>query len=68
MGAIFKENSKFDTNIEENDRLAVAIASEKSDYTRIRQDLDYLFRGIKLKYEITEEENKKPDEDEDKEE
>ena len=50
----FKKNLKFETNIEENDRLAVAIASEKADYTVIRQILDYLFRSLGLKYEVTE--------------
>ncbi|MFH0868455.1 MAG: phenylalanine--tRNA ligase subunit beta [Candidatus Woesearchaeota archaeon] len=58
IGTIFKENIKFDTNIGENDRLAIAIASEKTDYTKIRQILDYLFRSLGLKYEITEAEHK----------
>jgi len=57
IGRVFKKNTKFDTNIEENDRLAVAIASEKSDYTEIRQVLDYLFRSLDLKYEIKETEH-----------
>jgi|TARA_Y100000310_G_scaffold345671_1_gene468082 phenylalanyl-tRNA synthetase beta chain len=57
IGTIFKENNKFDTNIEENERLAVTIASEKTDYTEIRQVLDYLFRSLGLKYEITEAEH-----------
>ena len=56
-GTIFKENNKFETNIEENERLAVAIASEKTDYTEIRQILDYLFRNLDLKYEIVETEH-----------
>ena len=50
----FQKNENFDTNIEENERLAVAIASEKTDYTEIRQIMDYLFRSLGLKYEITE--------------
>jgi len=54
IGTIFKKNDKFETNIEENERLAVAIASEKTDYTEIRQILDYLFRSLGLKYEILE--------------
>ena len=57
IGTIFKENNKSETNIEENERLAVAIASEKTDYTEIRQILDYLFRSIDLKYEIIETEH-----------
>jgi len=57
IGTVFKKNPKFETNIEENERLAVAIASEKTDYTVIRQILDYLFRNLGLKYEITEAEH-----------
>jgi phenylalanyl-tRNA synthetase beta chain len=57
IGTIFKKNDKFETNIEENQRLAVAIASEKTDYTEIRQVLDYLFRSLGLEYEIVEAEH-----------
>jgi len=57
IGTIFKKNNKFETNIEENERLAVAIASENADYTGIRQVLDYLFRSLGLKYEIVEAEH-----------
>ena len=57
IGTIFKKNDKFETNIEENDRLAVAIASENTDYTEVRQVLDYLFRSLDLKYEIIEAEH-----------
>jgi len=58
IGTIFKKNNKLDTNIEENERLAVAIGSENTDYTEIRQILDYLFRSLGLKYEIKEVEHK----------
>ena len=54
IGTIFKKDDKSETNIEENDRIAVAICSEKTDYTEIRQILDYLFRSLDLKYEIIE--------------
>ena len=57
IGKIFKKNNEFDTNIEENERIAVAIASEKTDYTEIRQILDYLIRSLDLKHEITETEH-----------
>ena len=57
IGKIFKKNNEFETNIEENERIAVAIASEKTDYTEIRQILDYLIRSLDLKYEITETEH-----------
>ena len=57
IGTFFKENNKFETNIEENERLAVAIASEKTDYTEIRQIMDYLFRSLDLNYEVIEAEH-----------
>src|SRR3989338_1721784 len=57
IGTIFKKNDNMETNIEENDRLAAAIASENTDYTEIKQILDYLFRSLNLKYEITETEH-----------
>src|SRR3989338_950836 len=57
IGTIFKKNDNMETNIEENDRLAVVIASENTDYTEIKQILDYLFRSLNLKYEIIEAEH-----------
>jgi len=57
IGTIFKKNKKTETGIEENDRLAVAIASEKTDYTEIRQIIDYLLRSLDLKSEINETEH-----------
>jgi len=58
IGTIFKKDSKFDTNIRENERLAVAIGSENTDYTEIRQILDYLFRSLGVKCEMKEAEHK----------
>ena len=54
IGTVFKKNPKFETNIEENDRLCVAICSDKTDFTEIRQILDYLFNQIDCKYEVIE--------------
>lgn len=54
IGTIFRKNEQFDTNIEESQRLVVAIASEKTDYTEARQIIDYLLRNLDIKYEITE--------------
>jgi phenylalanyl-tRNA synthetase beta chain len=54
IGTVFKKNPKFDTNIEENDRLCVAICSDRTDFTEIRQVLDYLFRQIDASYEVIE--------------
>jgi len=54
IGTIFKKNSRFDTNIEENERLAVSVCSEKTDYTEIRQIMDYLLRSLDIKYDVRE--------------
>tara|TARA_Y100000310_G_scaffold342247_1_gene444592 strand:+ start:11683 stop:13335 length:1653 start_codon:yes stop_codon:yes gene_type:complete len=54
IGTVFKKDSSSDTNIGEDQRLAVAIASENTDYTEVRQILDYLFRSLGLKYQIAE--------------
>ena len=57
IGTTFKLNNKKDTNIEENERLAVTIADEKTDYTEIKQVLDYLLRMLNVRYEIEETEH-----------
>jgi phenylalanyl-tRNA synthetase beta chain len=57
IGTIFKKNDKFETNIEEAQRIAVAVCSENTDYTEIRQVLDYLLRSLGLKYEVSEAEH-----------
>ncbi|MEK6949444.1 MAG: phenylalanine--tRNA ligase subunit beta [Nanoarchaeota archaeon] len=58
MGTIFKKSGENDTNIAEKQRLAVAIASEKADYTEIRQMIDYIFRSTGVNHEIAEAEHK----------
>ena len=57
IGTIFKTNNKKETNIEENERLAVTIADEKTDYTEIKQILDYLLRMLNVRYNIEETEH-----------
>lgn len=56
-GIVFKKNTNEETNIEENERLCVALSSDKTDFTEIRQILDYLFRQIDVKYEVRETEH-----------
>jgi len=53
IGTIFKRGNS-ETGIVENDRLAVLLCNEKSDYTKIRQVLDYLFAQLDLKYKVEE--------------
>ena len=57
IGTVFKKNEETETKTEENDRLAVALCNEKSDYTRIRQVFDYLMSALGLKYELEETEH-----------
>ncbi|MBI2135052.1 phenylalanine--tRNA ligase subunit beta [Candidatus Woesearchaeota archaeon] len=57
IGKVFRKNDNFGTNVEENERLAAVIASEKTDYTEIRQALDYLFRSIDAKHDVKETEH-----------
>jgi phenylalanyl-tRNA synthetase beta chain len=59
IGTVFKKNTKpeFDTNIEENDRISVALTSEKADFTEIKQILAYLFTQIDCPFEIIETEH-----------
>ncbi len=56
-GTTFRKNDKTETNIEEIQSLAAVIASEKTDYTEVRQILDYLFRSLGVKYETAEAEH-----------
>ena len=53
IGTIFKKG-KTDTGVKEADRLAVALCDEKSDFTSIKQALDYLMKMIDVKYEVRE--------------
>jgi len=57
IGTIFKKNTKFETNIEENERLCVAVCSDKTDFTEIKQILDYLMSQIDCTYTINEAEH-----------
>lgn len=57
IGTIFKKG-KTDTGIISKDRLAVGLCDMNSDYTKIRQVLDYLFRMLGIEYKIEETEHK----------
>ncbi|MBT3464996.1 phenylalanine--tRNA ligase subunit beta [archaeon] len=56
-GYIFKKDSSVDTGVIEINRLAAVICNPESDYTRIRQVLDYLLTSIGLDYVIKETEH-----------
>jgi len=57
MGTIFKKNPKMETNIEENERLAVAVCGDSAGYTEIIQVLDYLLSQLSLEYRVNETEH-----------
>ena len=50
MGICFKENKEKETGVEEFTRLAVLISHTKSNFTEIKQVLDYLFKMLGLEY------------------
>lgn len=56
IGRIFKKDPSQETGVLEQDRLACLLCSDQSDYTRIKQVIDYLLRmaGIDYKIEPTE--------------
>ncbi len=51
-GLIFKENPKTETGIEEDCRLAVLLCHAKTDYTEVKQILDYVLRMLEMQYEV----------------
>lgn len=52
IGAVFKKNEEFETNIEETQRLAVLLCSKDVDFTRIKQVMDALMNAFELKYHV----------------
>jgi phenylalanyl-tRNA synthetase beta chain len=56
IGTIFKKG-KTDTGIAEAERLGIALCNEKTDFTAIKQVLDYLMKMLDAKYEIRETES-----------
>jgi phenylalanyl-tRNA synthetase beta chain len=56
-GTVFKKDAKAETNVEEKERLAVAITYAEAGFTEIKQILDCLMRALALKYEISETEH-----------
>jgi len=52
IGTVFKKNKKTETETEEAIRLAVVLCSAETDYTKIKQVLDYLFSALDIKGDI----------------
>ena len=57
FGTVFKKNNEKETKIEESDMLSVVRCSEKTDFTAIKQVLDYIMKNINVKYEIADAEH-----------
>ncbi len=57
MGAAFTKG-KTDTGVEEFESLAAALCSESSDFTSIKQVMDYIMRMIGIEYEVVPAEHK----------
>lgn len=57
MGTVFRKNDSEETRIEENERLAILLCSDNSDYTEIKQILDYLITSVDSKCRIEETEH-----------
>ncbi len=56
-GTVFKVDDKQETGVSEFNRLAVVLCNKESDYTKIRQVLDYLVTSLGLNYGVKETEH-----------
>ena len=52
VGRVFKKDASQETGVLEQDWLACLLCSEGSDYTRIKQVMDYLLRMAGIEYKI----------------
>ena len=57
IGTVFKKKEGTETNVKEDERLAVAMIGEDVDFTKIKQVMDYLFRSMDIAYEVNETEH-----------
>jgi phenylalanyl-tRNA synthetase beta chain len=56
-GMVFSSNPKTETGVEETCKLACVMCNNDTDYTKIRQAIDYLFRSVGAKVEFKEKED-----------
>lgn len=57
IGIVFKKNPATETGIGENENLSVVLCNQSTDFTKIKQVLDYLFRCLGIKYTLEETEH-----------
>jgi len=56
-GVVFSSDENEESRIKEKTNLAIAIIDEKTNFTDLKQVLDYLFKMLDIKYELCEVEN-----------
>src|SRR3989338_99811 len=54
IGKVFSLNKKNETGIEEKEKLCIALCGEKSNFTEIKQIVDYILRMFQVSYSIEE--------------
>jgi phenylalanyl-tRNA synthetase beta chain len=54
LGKVFEQDLNSETGIKEEERLCISLCGEKSNFTEIKQALDYLMRMLDLQYSIEE--------------
>ncbi len=57
LGKVFNQDENTDTQIGETEKLCISLCYEKTNFTEIKQVLDYLTKMLDIKYEIQETEN-----------
>jgi len=56
-GTVFSKDPKLETGIKETNKLALAIADERANFTEIKRILDYLFKMLDKQYTLEQGEN-----------
>ena len=54
IGTVFSKDKSMETGVKEQERIAIAISSEDTDYTDIRQVFDYLLANLGLEGSVKE--------------
>jgi phenylalanyl-tRNA synthetase beta chain len=57
IGTIFKLDDSYDTNVQESERLGIALCGHDANFTKIKQILDVIAEALNIKYEVTDTEH-----------
>ncbi len=52
IGSVFEKDSSKESKIKESENLSIAITDEKTNFTEIKQTLDYIFKMLDKEYKI----------------